>query len=214
MRGRPNSGLSRKLWKRSGGRTKKLPWRVKKPSMKLSLPSERLCSQCLSCRRKIGNDLSKQSWMKWRWKIWRAPTTKRPTAIGLRDFSTMRQMVPNERRLGLVALVPLGPLACKPVERSPLLRPSTTMLSRDLSRLHRKVLPHLINFPRPLNPTNNLIFLKIHSRMFASMFGMETSPNQMLLQHLLHHQLRFPRLRRSQTNSFITFPRHLLPPRT
>ena len=36
------------------------------PSMRLSLPSERLCSQCLSCRRKIGNDLSKQSWMKLR----------------------------------------------------------------------------------------------------------------------------------------------------
>ena len=89
--------------------------------------------------------------------------------IGLRDFSTMRQMVPNERRLGLTALVPLGPLECKPVQMSLLLRPSTTMLSRDLSRtylmrtrLHHKVLPHLINFPRPLNPITNLIVLKIH----------------------------------------------------
>ena len=77
-----------------------------------------------------------------------------------------------------------------------------------------QVLPHLVNFPRPLNPITNLIFLKIHSRMFASMFGIKTSPNQVWLQHLLHHQLRFPRLRRSWTNSFITFSRHLLPPRT
>ena len=72
----------------------------------------------------------------------------------------------------------------------------------------------LINFARPLSPITNLIFLKIHSRMFTSMFGIETSPNQMWLEHLLHHQLRFPRLQRSWTNSFITFSRHPLPPRT
>ena len=111
-----------------------------------------------------------------------------------------------------------GAVGLKPFQMSLLLRPSTTMLSRDLSRtylmrtrLHQKVLPDLVNFPRPLNPITNLIFLKIHSRMFASMFGIETSPNQMWLQHLLRRQLRFPRLRRSWTNFFITFSRHLLP---